>query len=1415
MKPPRAQLRSYLAEAFSDSFRLFVADYFHDARPAIPWNEGLATQADALIGWLDERARIAELWPVLGDERPQHAERIAQLAARWTGAARPGDELRDWLVRHAAELEAQLAGKLRGNPIWTSDARFIDIVVRERSMGKAGAARFEGTLEAALDAAERTVILVGDGGTGKTTILVHTAVALVRHALDHPGAPVPLYLRLNFFDATERGFDGLLDELARSSGLSQELVRSVWSGERGCWFLLDGLNEVRREFRDSCISAIEKLMRGRHRCIVTSRPTGDVDELVRRIAPITVLDVAPLTEGQIRAALGNHGLTAVADRLGDRLAGLAETPFLLSAIVRNYQGVDLDRLPSNVPQLYQALIDDHIFARRELTLPDDVRPTTYDYPHVKRPILAQLALRMRRDGVTRIAEDRALLGFVRGELERLRAAHDGERDVMPERPLAKHFVDEVVLNGILAREDVTLEFWHESVLDYYAGIALAALPPDELAALVPPLVWRRLEIRYDELPVPGAFTEAIAMHLGLAAGASARLPAIADHHPLVAARCIGVAGLHDTPEGRALMQAWSAQLRHRRSVRRWVACQCLLRAGNVDEATAHALVELALSDPETNVRQVAMQALSACAHVRPLEALVTGLIAHDGNSAFSDPGANLRRLRSAQVIGLLVDQRGLHPDGSRERTRIQRLLATMELEFVGDVLGRLPGAAAAEVLRGLPGWDFVGIDAQQMRHRAERVRAASERVRREHRARLAEASAADLEQVLRAGPEIERITALDLLDERKLLGVDALFDVMMRDPGTRVRSQARAALTRLPAEAWRARWEAAMADEAWTERARLPAALEAHLAPGAMSPAWLAALSAQGISGKNLACNTWQLGWLLSARSWSGEAYERELYDVRRDGSELVVHDLGARLRLAVLGGRLGDAALPALQRLIDEHVPYARTAVIPAWGEIGSDAAIALLAQQFLLNGLEARVVHAVAGSRHPAATRLLLDELGALPEPRHSDRLTGTSRIQAVTTALLSLGVADELYRFVAARLDGEPERRAVAALVLACAADAKVVWHDLVLRACADGDPRVRRIALTLLATTPDAGARDLLLRACTTEPVREVWTAACETFRRVCEDDDLARLRAARGDADRDIRARVIGALAAVRDDAALPDLRDALADPDGEIRVLAAGGLQQLGEPLPDAVLDELAAAVRSAPDPRVRAAAAQVLRGEGAFEARVYRPIQDAIEADLHADVVALIGDGAPFLADDPNLFWWRGWARIKLDQLELAHADLAESIRLGQTDAVPVRAIAFVLVKLGRRDEALDRMRDASEAHPDDADVWCERCDCALLAGRVDEALEAGERAVALAPSDVGIALSRAFALVVRDGDAALARIASTVDLARSALGGDGARQAARSSRETFGDLAEVWPDRGGAIRRALDLVSALDAAT
>src|SRR5262249_41088056 len=156
----------------------------------------------------------------------------------------------------------------------------------------------------------------------------------------------------------------------------------------------------------------------------------------------------------------------------------------------------------------------------------------------------------------------------------------------------------------------------------------------------------------------------------------------------------------------------------------------------------------------------AMHALSSCAHPPPLENLVAVLVAHRG-PVFSDPGTHLWRLRSTDVVQLLL-QRWSSPASDRDRARVESLLASMDPDFVDNVLAALRAPAAANALHALPRWDHLGFQPSRRIRDRDKARAASEDSIRKYRARLGAATVADLERLLDNGIDDERAVAVEL-----------------------------------------------------------------------------------------------------------------------------------------------------------------------------------------------------------------------------------------------------------------------------------------------------------------------------------------------------------------------------------------------------------------------------------------------------------------------------------------------------------------------------------------------------------------------------------------------------------------------------------------------------------------------------
>lgn len=180
------------------------------------------------------------------------------------------------------------------------------------------------------------------------------------------------------------------------------------NGRRPLVFLLDGLNEVPQAYKASCSQAVQTFLEHSpplHRCVITFRPGGDLEATSSRSAEnhrLQVADILKFGPQQVSEYLKAQCRTELRSRISGRLEDLASNPFLLWAIT-----LTLGRISGegreNRGSLFAALIDGYVFEDREAIKPG-YRATDYNYTFVKKPVLAQLALKMTQDGVTAVKD---------------------------------------------------------------------------------------------------------------------------------------------------------------------------------------------------------------------------------------------------------------------------------------------------------------------------------------------------------------------------------------------------------------------------------------------------------------------------------------------------------------------------------------------------------------------------------------------------------------------------------------------------------------------------------------------------------------------------------------------------------------------------------------------------------------------------------------------------------------------------------------------------------------------------------------------------------------------------------------------------------------------------------------------------
>ena len=219
----------------------------------------------------------------------------------------------------------------------------------------------------------RSLLILGEPGSGKTTTLLEITRDLIRIAQQNVNQPIPVVLNLSTWTNSKITIDKwLVKELNASYQVSKEIAQK-WIDNQQLLLLLDGLDEVSSSLRDACIAAINQFCQnyGETEIIVCSR-IKDYQNLSHRLHFQTAIYIQPLTLEQVYQYLQNLGteLSALKQALqsNETLQELAKSPLMLNIMTLAYQGISITELPGmTLEEHRQHLFDKYVqrmFERR-------------------------------------------------------------------------------------------------------------------------------------------------------------------------------------------------------------------------------------------------------------------------------------------------------------------------------------------------------------------------------------------------------------------------------------------------------------------------------------------------------------------------------------------------------------------------------------------------------------------------------------------------------------------------------------------------------------------------------------------------------------------------------------------------------------------------------------------------------------------------------------------------------------------------------------------------------------------------------------------------------------------------------------------------------------------------------------------
>ncbi len=225
------------------------------------------------------------------------------------------------------------------------------------------------------DQMNQRMLILGEPGAGKTTVLLELARELIKRADETPALPSPVVFNLSSWIQRKAPLaEWLVDELGIRYSIPKKMAQA-WIEHDKLLLLLDGLDEVQSEHRDDCVEAINQFLQDHLVPLAVCSRVTEYEGLSVRLKLHGAVLLQPLTAEQIDAYLNRAGPTLSVVRTALQqdmeLGELAKSPLMLSIMALAYQGVSPAELAlsNTTPTRRQHLFDAYIqrmFVRREV-----------------------------------------------------------------------------------------------------------------------------------------------------------------------------------------------------------------------------------------------------------------------------------------------------------------------------------------------------------------------------------------------------------------------------------------------------------------------------------------------------------------------------------------------------------------------------------------------------------------------------------------------------------------------------------------------------------------------------------------------------------------------------------------------------------------------------------------------------------------------------------------------------------------------------------------------------------------------------------------------------------------------------------------------------------------------------------------
>jgi len=218
----------------------------------------------------------------------------------------------------------------------------------------------------AYDTAQQELLILGEPGVGKSTLLTELALHLVKRAEEDEGQPFPVLVPLSSWAVKRPPLQAWLSEQASQIYDISRQLSEDWVQKQQLLPLLDGVDEMDEIARPACIAAINVYHREYLGALVVGSRTTDYEAAAnkQRLILQNAVVVQLLSQEQVNDSLTVAGkpLAELRRALKENLAlqDLAKIPLMLNILVLTYQGAAMQVLPKEETQLQQQIWTNYV-----------------------------------------------------------------------------------------------------------------------------------------------------------------------------------------------------------------------------------------------------------------------------------------------------------------------------------------------------------------------------------------------------------------------------------------------------------------------------------------------------------------------------------------------------------------------------------------------------------------------------------------------------------------------------------------------------------------------------------------------------------------------------------------------------------------------------------------------------------------------------------------------------------------------------------------------------------------------------------------------------------------------------------------------------------------------------------------------